>query len=701
MLNSEDEYDEFYTPLEFEDILLAEQMVPDSAETFSEQESQQTIATTPSSDEYAEYDLSEFTAEDFAHIDSMLAAAYSTSESVESRIYYDAPRSGGGGPQIAITLEQNANYSALVKAPEEPQEGGAQATLSPLQRFRRGKWLSVTDLVGPAWCEVQFDYGLRQKRSLKPEKRPESFTTAKGNTITVDKDVAADNYKTTSRGRSVHKVLEREIRPEEVHVEVTTMEERWALRLVNMITSLDSLVELGCCREMPVFGLVHGEVITGIIDELNREVALPPPLPLQPQVDASSDTRYPHKRGSPSTPTKKKKKRSRNTIPRTRYTLHLSDTKTRRSPTLPSDDDTRSSRLQLMLYHRMLSVLLLPSSEAQTNPVPGTTNLQPFDFDALWQRLGVNPSLPFSLSFMQEIGLLDSASAVSSVMTPASSSREDKGASGWCLDDLTAAWRHGVEAINVDGVNTTLTLVYRLQPGVKMSRSRKKRSSSKIQRVRSRSTPITEQEAADIGARMNEPLEPYFGMGDSLPSTVAVSLEEYRKRQKTSAPKGTESADATRDVVSESNSEELSEAAPDEPEAHEDLFAPLTDSGIVADAEEVGTIPTPSEDDDEEPSMTMAELEKEARILGHKQFAVDDKMLDEYLDSILQYWHGERPPVGVEIEHTWRCRTCEYRDGCEWLEQKARERRRLDPAVAATTNAFPGRRSETLYYRPL
>ncbi len=50
-------------------------------------------------------------------------------------------------------------------------------------------------------CEVQFDYGLRQKRHKKLADRPESFLTAEGKTITVAQPVAAVNDRTVTRGR--------------------------------------------------------------------------------------------------------------------------------------------------------------------------------------------------------------------------------------------------------------------------------------------------------------------------------------------------------------------------------------------------------------------------------------------------------------------------------------------------------------------
>ena len=50
-------------------------------------------------------------------------------------------------------------------------------------------------------CEVQFDYGLRQKRYKKLADRPESFVSAEGKTITVSQTVAAANDRTVTRGK--------------------------------------------------------------------------------------------------------------------------------------------------------------------------------------------------------------------------------------------------------------------------------------------------------------------------------------------------------------------------------------------------------------------------------------------------------------------------------------------------------------------
>lgn len=60
-------------------------------------------------------------------------------------------------------------------------------------------------------------------------------------------------------------------------------------------------------------------------------------------------------------------------------------------------------------------------------------------------------------------------------------------------------------------------------------------------------------------------------------------------------------------------------------------------------------------------------------IIGITQFQFDAAVLDSYLEAALDFWEGRREPRGVELEETWKCNVCEYRDGCEWREAKAIE----------------------------
>lgn len=53
-------------------------------------------------------------------------------------------------------------------------------------------------------------------------------------------------------------------------------------------------------------------------------------------------------------------------------------------------------------------------------------------------------------------------------------------------------------------------------------------------------------------------------------------------------------------------------------------------------------------------------------IIGRTAFSHSPKFLANHLESVLQFWMGERPPKGVEIHEAKRCAYCEFEDGCEW-----------------------------------
>ena len=75
------------------------------------------------------------------------------------------------------------------------------ATLSLYAKFRLYRnSLSVSDLVGPSWCEVQFDYGLRGGRNLPVEQRPAVFMSRTGKSIAVRKEIAAENEAVMKKG---------------------------------------------------------------------------------------------------------------------------------------------------------------------------------------------------------------------------------------------------------------------------------------------------------------------------------------------------------------------------------------------------------------------------------------------------------------------------------------------------------------------
>lgn len=82
-----------------------------------------------SDDEFSSFDFSEFTENDFKQIDAGLI-----------------PHNPKGGPDIIVAVEPSP----------EPPEGTSESVISskqpsPYQRFRRGGFLSVTDLASLAW----------------------------------------------------------------------------------------------------------------------------------------------------------------------------------------------------------------------------------------------------------------------------------------------------------------------------------------------------------------------------------------------------------------------------------------------------------------------------------------------------------------------------------------------------------------------
>ncbi|KAJ5682586.1 hypothetical protein N7462_005751 [Penicillium macrosclerotiorum] len=118
---------------------------------------------------------------------------------------------------------------------------------TPVERFRRppNKAFSVTDLVSPAWCELQYWY-------------------------TLTKHGRKRRTPAMKKGSVVHKALEDEIYTT-VPVEITTKEDAWALRIWNVIQGLRMLREYGVTRELEVWGIVDGELVNGVIDQLSYE----------------------------------------------------------------------------------------------------------------------------------------------------------------------------------------------------------------------------------------------------------------------------------------------------------------------------------------------------------------------------------------------------------------------------------------------
>lgn len=64
-------------------------------------------------------------------------------------------------------------------------------------------------------------------------------------------------------------------------------------------------------------------------------------------------------------------------------------------------------------------------------------------------------------------------------------------------------------------------------------------------------------------------------------------------------------------------------------------------------------------------------------IIGSKVFVYDPKKLESYVRDEMAWWKGDRPVKGVDIEEAFKCRICEFAEGCSWRQEKVDEGLRI------------------------
>lgn len=198
------------------------------------------------------------------------------------------------------------------------------------------------------------------------------------------------------QGSRVHQVLEDQVHTT-VRVEVATKEDGWGLRIWNVIQGLRALRNNGLTRELEIWGTIDGLVVNGVIDELSyvcpdadleESLEGPPPdpkseLPLD-QATISDFFKAAAKKSSLKEVTRIKRRTPTKKV-------YLCDVKTRGVKSLPSGAAFRPTKMQLMLYHNLLSALA-------TNTV---------DFSVFTDRYGLDPLKVFSDAFIAQVGSLN------------------------------------------------------------------------------------------------------------------------------------------------------------------------------------------------------------------------------------------------------------------------------------------------------
>lgn len=209
------------------------------------------------------------------------------------------------------------------------------------------------------------------------------------------------------QGSSVHKVLEEQVH-KEVKIDVQTREDMFGLRMWNVIQGLRTLRATGMTREMEVWGVLNGEVVNGIIDEINMEcpdeAAEEAMLQREEAAKDNAHKSKPLESGQKTLAGFLKDSQNANILeehfrsaptsshheaPRTFY---LSDVKTRQSKSLPPDGSpSKPVYMQLMLYRRLFASLA-------ANETPA---------DKVFERYKLDAHAIFSDTFIAEISQLD------------------------------------------------------------------------------------------------------------------------------------------------------------------------------------------------------------------------------------------------------------------------------------------------------
>lgn len=281
--------------------------------------------------------------------------------------------------RLVESAESRAHKQRSVSVEANPglELGGPDAR-SPLERFRTApkKALSVTDLISPSWCELQYWY-------------------------TLTKHGRTRRTPAMRQGSAVHKTLEDQVY-QTVAVDIQSKEDAWGLRIWNIIQGLKTLRETGMTRELEVWGVVDGLVVNGIIDELSyicpdRELeeevtamtAHGKTSKVIPQADQPTITDFLESAGGQNF--KDGVVRSLRSLIEKTSKIYLTDVKTRGAKSIPKGASFRPTLMQLMLYHRLLSDLA--TDKVNTS--------------VLFNRYGLDDSASFSDEFIAQIGGLN------------------------------------------------------------------------------------------------------------------------------------------------------------------------------------------------------------------------------------------------------------------------------------------------------
>lgn len=196
-------------------------------------------------------------------------------------------------------------------------------------------------------------------------------------------------------GSKIHQRLEDEVHTT-VPIQVQTKEDRFGLRMWNTISGLRCLRETGLTRELEVWGVIEGQVVNGVIDEVSHECP-------DPDLEEKLERAKAHKSGG-TVPLPKDQSSIAQAFAKASGAdncgdaciggieqdrqIYIADVKTRGVRSKPTGASLRPTWMQLMLYRKLLESLSLNTVDAET----------------IFARYDLKPLEPFTEVFLYEIG---------------------------------------------------------------------------------------------------------------------------------------------------------------------------------------------------------------------------------------------------------------------------------------------------------
>lgn len=195
-------------------------------------------------------------------------------------------------------------------------------------------------------------------------------------------------------GSKIHQKLEDEVHAT-VPVQVQSKQDRFALRMWNAISGLRCLRETGLTRELEVWGVIHGQVVNGVIDELSYQCPDPAfaermhssRLKESPGIVAVQPSQLHILETVAGFPSPQRDECTWIGSVQPDRQVYIADVKTRSVRSVPTGASLRPTWMQLMLYRRLLESL----------------SLNTVDAEIIFFRYDLGPLEPFTQVFLEEI----------------------------------------------------------------------------------------------------------------------------------------------------------------------------------------------------------------------------------------------------------------------------------------------------------